>query len=69
MAFYYIIYAEGISQYMYVHSVKNKLITHMNYSKLKKELINEIQNSLLTKTKSEDFESLLEKVEKELLIK
>ncbi|HPO50706.1 MAG TPA: hypothetical protein PLO89_10305 [Spirochaetota bacterium] len=51
------------------HTIKNKLITYMNYSKLKKELINEIQNSLLTKTKPEDFERLLQKVEKELGVK
>ncbi|HOV13867.1 MAG TPA: hypothetical protein PK771_06255 [Spirochaetota bacterium] len=48
------------------HAVKNKLITYMNYSKLKKELVSEIQNSLLTKTKPEDFDALLQKVEKEL---
>lgn len=51
------------------HAIKNKLITYMNYSKLKKELINEIQNCLLTKTKNEDFEKLLQKVENELKIK
>jgi len=48
------------------NAIKNKLITYMNYGKLKKELILEIQDALLTKTKQSDFEKLLEKVEVEI---
>ncbi|MBR6062004.1 MAG: hypothetical protein IKP67_08000 [Spirochaetales bacterium] len=55
---------EGLS--MYLTSIKNKLITHMNYSGLSKELVQEIQSALINKTKVQDFEALLQKVEREV---
>ncbi len=51
---------------MYLTSIKNKLITHMNYSGLSKELVQEIQSALINKTKVQDFEALLQKVEREV---
>lgn len=51
---------------MYLTSIKNKLITHMNYSGLSKELVQEIQAALINKTKVQDFEALLQKVEREV---
>ena len=51
---------------MYLTSIKNKLITHMNYSGLSKELVKEIQDALISKTKVADFEALLQKVEREV---
>ncbi len=52
--------------FMYLTSIKNKLITHMNYSGLSKELVQEIQSALINKTKVQDFEALLQKVEREV---
>ena len=51
---------------MYLTSIKNKLITHMNYSGLSKELVQEIQSALINKTKVQDFEALLQKVERKV---
>ncbi|HNZ27357.1 MAG TPA: hypothetical protein PK385_11875 [Spirochaetota bacterium] len=51
---------------MYLTSVKNKLITHMNYSGLDRELVKEIQDALIRKEKPADFEALLQKVEREV---
>jgi len=48
---------------MDITSIKNRLITLKNYGGLKKELINEIQDTLLTKTKENDFSQLLKRVE------
>lgn len=38
----------------------------MNYSGLSKELVQEIQSALINKTKVQDFEALLQKVEREV---
>ena len=51
---------------MELNSIKNRLIILKNEPKLKKELVEEIQNTLLTKNKKDDFEKLLKKVEMEL---
>ena len=48
---------------MDITSIKNRLITLKNYGGLKKELINEIQDTLLTKKKENDFSQLLKRVE------
>jgi hypothetical protein len=44
-------------------AIRNKLIVYKTYEKLPNDLIKEIENCLLTKTKIEDFERILEKVE------
>lgn len=48
---------------MDVTSIKNKLIIYKNYGGLKRELVSEIQDTLLSKTKPNDFMQLLKKVE------
>ncbi|HPO49551.1 MAG TPA: hypothetical protein PLO89_04420 [Spirochaetota bacterium] len=50
---------------MDVTAIKNKLITYKNYGGLKKELVCEIQDTLLHKTKPNDFASLLKRIENE----
>ena len=50
---------------MDITTIKNKLITYKTYGGLKKELVNEIQDTLLKKTKPIDFATLLKKVEEE----
>ncbi|HOJ63901.1 MAG TPA: hypothetical protein PLE45_05720 [Spirochaetota bacterium] len=51
---------------MEIDNIKNKLIILKNERGLKKELVEEIQNTLLTKVKKDDFENLLKKVELEI---
>ncbi len=51
--------------FMDVTAIKNKLITYKNYGGLKKELVCEIQDTLLHKTKPNDFASLLKRIENE----
>ncbi len=47
-------------------SLRNTLISYKNYGNLSKNTVNEIQDTLLNKTKASDFEKLIEKVEKEI---
>ena len=47
-------------------TIKNKLITLKTYAGLKKELVSEIQDALLTKNKESEFSLLLKKVENEI---
>lgn len=47
-------------------AIKNQLITYKNYSNLPKNLVNEIQDTLLTKSKEGDFIALLKRVEQTL---
>lgn len=51
---------------MELDSIKNKLIILKNDPKLKKELVKEIQDTLLTNNKKDIFENLLRKVEMEI---
>ena len=51
---------------MDITTIKNRLITLKTYAGLKKELINEIQDALLTKKKESEFSLLLKKVETEM---
>ena len=51
---------------MELDSIKNKLIILKNEPKLKKELVKEIQDTLLTNNKKDVFENLLRKVEIEI---
>ncbi|MCG8571595.1 MAG: hypothetical protein MJB14_15780 [Spirochaetes bacterium] len=51
---------------MDINTIKNRLINYKNYGKLRHELVNEIQTTLLSKNKESEFHSLLQKVENEL---
>ena len=51
---------------MDINSIKNRLINYKNYGKLRHELVNEIQTTLLSKNKESEFHTLLQKVENEL---
>lgn len=62
---YYTIYVWE-ENFMEINNIKNKLIILKNEPNLKKELVQEIQDTLLTKVKKDDFESLLKKVEMEI---
>ena len=48
---------------MEMTAVRNKIITYMNYEKLPKEMVAEIQETLLKNTKEEVFLNLLKKIE------
>jgi hypothetical protein len=48
---------------MDIVSIKNKLIVLKTYRKISNELTKEIEDAMLNKTKIEDFEKLLSKVE------
>ncbi len=48
---------------MEMTAVRNKIITYMNYGKLPKEMVTEIQETLLKNTKEEVFLNLLKKIE------
>jgi len=47
-------------------AIKNKLISIKTYGGLKKEMVTEIQDALLSKNKESDFATLLKKVESEV---
>ena len=51
---------------MDINTIKNRLINYKNYGKLRHELVNEIQTTLLSKNKESEFHTLLQKVENEL---
>jgi hypothetical protein len=52
---------------MDVNCIKNKLITHMNYSRLPLNMVKEIQSSLLGKYSETELATLLERVERHLV--
>lgn len=49
-------------------NIRSKLIMYKTYSKLRKDLVEEIQDKLINTNKESDFEQLLKKVEEELNI-
>jgi hypothetical protein len=48
---------------MDIVGIKNKLILYKTYDKLADDMVKEIEDVLLTRSKLEDFEKLLSKVE------
>lgn len=50
---------------MNVTNLRNKLIVYKTYGNLNEKLVKEIQDSLINKTKSSEFENLLNKVKEE----
>jgi hypothetical protein len=48
--------------------IRNKLIVYKTYEKLPYDIVTEIEDVLLNKSKIEDFEKMLQKVE-DLLVK